>query len=218
MNRLRVYRILALAGLSLLAAGLSAQKIYSWVDKDGKTHYGDSIPPEYANQDRRLLNEQGVVVGTEQGEISEAQREETEAKARAESERRRAAEEQEQHDQMLLDTYIEVGDIEKLRDRRLEVLDGQIKVTEVYLDNLRKRLDDQLKTADRFAPRNESEDAPPLPERLSRDIGSTKSSIRMYEQRLQESRANEQTIREDFQKDIDRFRELKGDQQAARAK
>jgi hypothetical protein len=210
VSRLCVYRILALAGLSLLAADLYAQKIYSWVDEDGKTHYGDSIPPEYAKQDRKLLNDQGVVVGTEQGEITEEERAEMEAKARAEEERRSAAEEQRRRDQMLLDTYIEASDIEKLRDRRLELLDAQIKVFEIYLNNLRKRLDDLLETANSFAPRNQSEGAPPLPANLSLDIERTRSSIRMYEQRLQENRANQQAIREDFQKDIDRFRKLKG--------
>lgn len=211
MNRPSILRILALVALSLLAIGSYAQKkIYSWVDDNGVRHVSDSVPPESARHDRTVLNEQGVEIGTEQGEITDEERAEMEAKARADEERARALKEQQERDQMLLDTYLDADDIVKLRDRRLELLDAQIKVFEIYLSNLHKRLDGLLKNADRFAPRNESDDAPPMPHNLALDIERTKSSIEMYEKRLKENKANQQEIREEFQRDIDRFRELKG--------
>ncbi len=52
----------ALAGALalLLAAGVAAQekkpegpKLYRWVDKQGKVHYDDALPPEAVNQARR---------------------------------------------------------------------------------------------------------------------------------------------------------------------
>ena len=36
---------------------------YRWVDEHGVVHYGDNIPPQYASQDRTILNSQGVEVG-----------------------------------------------------------------------------------------------------------------------------------------------------------
>jgi hypothetical protein len=35
---------------------------YSWVDKNGERHYGDAVPPEYAQSERRVLNSEGVEV------------------------------------------------------------------------------------------------------------------------------------------------------------
>ena len=36
---------------------------YRWVDEQGVVHYGDNIPPQYASQDRTILNAQGIEVG-----------------------------------------------------------------------------------------------------------------------------------------------------------
>src|SRR5207302_1728727 len=61
---------LVLAGITL-AGGVvraapsqsSRQGIaYRWVDENGVVHYGDHIPPQYAAQDRAVLNAQGVEV------------------------------------------------------------------------------------------------------------------------------------------------------------
>ncbi len=43
---LRSALVLLLAGISILAQA----ELYTWVDKNGKKHYGDKIPPEYAKQ------------------------------------------------------------------------------------------------------------------------------------------------------------------------
>ena len=52
-------------------------------------------------------------------------------------------------DQVLLDTYLSVDEIEALRDRRLELIDTQIKVTENYLQGLREILQ-KLQTGSRL--------------------------------------------------------------------
>ena len=44
---------------------------------------------------------------------------------------RKAKEEIARRDRMLLETYISVSDIEDLRNRRLELLESQIKLTDV---------------------------------------------------------------------------------------
>src|SRR3954447_18581929 len=35
---------------------------YRWTDEQGVVHYGDRIPPQYAQQERSVLNSQGVEV------------------------------------------------------------------------------------------------------------------------------------------------------------
>lgn len=186
----------------------AAQKIRRWVDDNGVVHYSEFVPPEFAGRDREVLNEQGVAIDFEQGEITAEERAEKNRLAAEEEARREAAEATARRDQILLDTYLSVGEIEALRDRRLELMESQIKVTEQYLLNLRKRLDSLEREAERLA-RNESSEAG-LPTHLAVDISRTSASITLYEDNLSRSRAEQARLSETFAADISRFMELKG--------
>lgn len=186
------------------------RKLYSWVDENGVTHFSETVPPEAANRDREILNRHGVRVGSEEGEVTPEERAEQERLAaiaeREEQERLSIA----RHDRMLLATYITVSDIEDLRDRRLELLESQIKVTELYLTNLRKRLVVLQDEASAFKPYTTKPDAPQIPEAIALEISETVKSINNYERTLANTRASQQALRESFDKDIARFRQLKG--------
>jgi hypothetical protein len=184
--------------------------LYRWVDEHGVVHYTDSIPPEYANTDRAILNDQGVRVGFEEGEITEAERAELDRRDAAENARRQDRLDAARRDRMLLETYGSVKDIEDLRDRRLELLESQIKVTELYLANLRKRLATLEEEAQRYKPHAESADAEELPENLALDMSRTTASIDLYEQTLTRTRVDQDRLRSAFEQDIVRFKELKG--------
>ena len=46
----------------IAAFSISAEaKLYKWVDKNGTTHYGETIPPEYADRDTKELNKGRVI-------------------------------------------------------------------------------------------------------------------------------------------------------------
>mgnify|MGYP001821960517 FL=1 len=52
----------------LLAFGANAsageeKRLYSWTDEDGNVHYSDKVPAEAAEQNKTVLNDQGVAVG-----------------------------------------------------------------------------------------------------------------------------------------------------------
>jgi hypothetical protein len=208
----RSTRLLVTAGLlcAPLAAVIAQPKLYRYVDENGVVHYADHIPPEYAKTDRVILNTHGVAVGFEEGEITAEERAEMqrlEAEA-AEAERVRA--DRVRRDRMLLETYLSVADIEDLRDRRLELVGAQIKVTELYLTNLRKRLLGLQAEANRFKPYNAEPNAPQIPEYLALDLSRTLASINLYEQTLSRTRSEQEQVRAAFELDIERFRELKG--------
>ncbi len=204
--------------LAALAAAVScsayAQKrdgeIYRWVDENGVVQFGDRIPPEHANRDRDVLNDQGVRVRFEEGEITPEERAEMERQEQLEAERAREHAQRVRRDRMLLETYLSVQDIENLRDRRLELLESQVKVTQLYLTNLRKRLESLRQEASRYQPYSDDENAPPLPENLATDIERTEQSLAVYEERLSSTREEQQELRESFAADIARFRELRG--------
>lgn len=190
--------------------GKDGRKLYSWTDEKGVVHYGDSVPAEFANRDRNLLNRQGVRVGFEEGEVTEEERAEIARKKAAADAAAAAQAEVDRHDKMLLQTYLTVADIEDLRNRRLELLESQIKVTELYLGNLRKRLVMLQEEATPFKPYNTSADAPQIPENLALDISRTTASINNYEKMLSKTRTDQTALRVSFDEDIARFRKLKG--------
>lgn len=199
-----------MAGLSLLVSTGYAQKLYRWVDENGRVHYGDRIPPEASGQSRDLLNDQAMTVGSEQGTLTEEERQAQEAAQLAEELARMEAEEAARRDQILLDTYLSVEDIEEIRDRWLELVESQITVTDIYLEGQRSKLDELEQRRTRFAPYSDRENAPPVPENLALEITRTESAIQTFEKRLVDSRAEQEEIRSNFQADIVRFRELKG--------
>ena len=45
------------------AADSANRKLYKWTDEQGIVHFGDHIPPEYANQEQHIVNSQGVETG-----------------------------------------------------------------------------------------------------------------------------------------------------------
>ena len=201
--------IIATAVLLGSAQAALGQKLYRWVDKDGVVHYTDSLPPEAAEVDRDILNKQGVKVGGEEGAKTEAERAEEARLAAAEQAEREAKIAAGRRDQILLDTYLSVEEIELLRDRRVELLEARIKVTEQYLTNLRKRMVDLEREAKGYRP-HDPDAVHPMPPNLTLDMQRTAAAINLYEGTLSTTRNEQQRWHERFATDISRFRELKG--------
>jgi hypothetical protein len=214
LNAHRHILLIALVALALPLAGQAqkthASKLYKWVDENGVVQYGDRIPPKYANRDRNVLNNRGVRIGFEEGEVTPEERAVLEAREAEAAALATAKAETARRDRMLLETYLSVMDIEDLRNRRLELLESQIKVTELYLANLRKRLLTLQDEASVFKPYTVREGAPQIPENLALDISRTTASINLYEQTLSRTRNDQASLKTAFDSDIVRFRELKG--------
>lgn len=207
----RSHLFLTLVSLFLTATTLvHGQALYRWVDEHGVVHYGDHVPPEYATTDRDLLNDQGVKVGYEEGVITAEEQAELDRIQAIKDAQEQVRLEAARRDQVLLDTYLSVTEIESLRDRRLELLESQIKVTEQYLNNLRKRLLALQREASDYKPYSDNADAPEIPENLALDISRTVASIGLYEQTLDGTRDEQENLKAAFAADIERFNELKG--------
>jgi len=182
--------------------------VYRWKDKEGVTHYGDRVPPEYAANERALLNEQGVEIGRVEGEKTNAQKEEAKRRAVLLAQQRKTRDAALLRDKVLLSTYLSIEEIESLRDRRIELVAGQIRVTQIYLDNLRQKLLKLEKEAQRFSPYSNNADAQPIDEKLARELSDTLDSIMLYEQNLARSRREQNQLSAKFDSDINRFKQL----------
>ena len=176
--------------------------LYKWVDKDGVTHYGDHVPPEYASQEQHVLNSQGY-------EIKRLDAEKTAAQAAAEDQKRVDAEQRQLRDKNLLNTYASVQEIERLRDQRLTLLADQIKVTTQFLDTLNGRMKKMRADSQRFKPYSSDPKAPAMPDQMAEDLVRLTTDVRTQETNLKQKRSEESTMSIQFESDIDRFKELK---------
>src|SRR5215470_259077 len=181
----------------------SSQKgiAYRWVDEQGVVHYGDHIPPQYASQDRTILNSQGVEVGH-----LDAQK--TPAEEAAATRAREALMKQRQHDAFLVSTYTSVKDIEALRDARLDQLKTQRAAAEQYVESLRVRLASLQSRALSYSPYTDGKDAWRMPDDLAENLVRTVNELRVQSGALATKGAEETALRQQFQADIERYREL----------
>jgi len=203
-------RILLLAAVALPVTDALAQQLYRWVDENGVVHYGDRVPPEYADRDRAILNPHGVVIATEEGALTKEELEALQRQREQEAAALNARAEIARRDRMLLETYLSVADIESLRDSRLEMLESQVTVTQIYLADLNERLTKLRADAARYKPYSDREDAPEIPEQLAREIENVETSIASYEQTIERTRDEQARLRAQFDSDIERFKQLKG--------
>jgi hypothetical protein len=198
--------IWALLSISATAAARQDKPVYKWTDDEGVVHYGDSVPAEYAERPKEILNDQGVAVSFIEGKKTEEQL----AQEAREAELRTAQELQRRADMALLNTYLSVEEIVMHRDRRVELFQAQSRVTELYLKNLNRRLESLRKDASRFQPYSEDPAAPVIDEELAADLRKTKATIDRHERNLEKYESEEKQMFERFNVDIQRFKALKG--------
>lgn len=184
----------------------SGQQVYRWVDENGVVHFGDQVPAQYAATDRQVLNQYGVPVKTQQGTVDAAEKAEAERAAAAREAQAAAA----RRDEVLLSTYLSVEEIEALRDRRTELMTGQIAITENYLESLHQKLALLKEEASDFKPYSKDPEAEPIDGKLAQELADTLDSIALYEKTLDDTRSRKAAMVAEFDADIARFRELQG--------
>jgi len=192
--------------LCLAAGTVHAQQLYRWVDENGEVHFGDSIPAEYSEIERQVVNEHGITVDVLHAKKTDEELAEEARRAEVE----RDIELQRRADQALLATYLSVDEIIMHRDRRVELFQAQARVTELYLKNLQGRLDVLEKEASRYRPYSSDPDAPMIEPDLANDLAATRETVERHQENLRRFRQDEQSIVARFDGDIDRFRRLKG--------
>lgn len=195
-----------LALVAAVASGASTDSkktiAYRWVDEHGVVHYGDSIPPQYAEKEHAMINRQGLEVGHAEGQKTAEQ-------LAAEDRERTDALKRRQHDSFLIATYTSVKDIETLRDQRLDQLQGQRVAGEQYVENLQSRLLALQGRAKHFRPYNSRPDARRMPDDLAEDLVRTLNELRTQNNALTEKNQEVLAMKAQFDSDIERYRELR---------
>lgn len=124
--------------LALLASALPAQAtMYKWVDAQGNTHYGDTLPPQSLGRGNVELDKQGLAIKRNAGALSAEQRQQQAQAQARKTEEKVALTERKRRDSALLNTYTSPAEIDLARDRNMEQARLIIKSTEARLASLR---------------------------------------------------------------------------------
>ncbi|MCP1727858.1 chromosome segregation ATPase [Natronospira proteinivora] len=197
--------IIAVAAL-VAALPLSASgQAYSWTDEDGNVHYGDSIPPEYRDQEQRTLRD-GLEIERTDRALTEEEREELRHQEELAAEADRVAQLQAERDRRLLSLYASVGEIERVRDDRVDGLRSQVRLTASNLESLEDDLESVESRLDNYEGRDEDP-----PEYLEERYENLANQIVDRQQQLMDLEEQLQQVRDRFENDIERFTELQAE-------
>lgn len=121
-------RLLSLAvACVFLYAGHSHAQLYKWTDENGKVHYTDSIPPSANDRARKELRADGTVRRETARALTAEEKRAAALKAEEEARARVVQDERDRKDRALLNTYPNLQDFDRMRDRALATMDSDIR-------------------------------------------------------------------------------------------
>jgi len=193
----------------VMIISLPAQaKMYKWKDENGQTHFGDKIPAQYLKKEHHELNEQGATIKQYDAAETEEQIAARRQKERIAREAKKKADIQAKRDRVLLDTYTTERDLVAARDARLDAIGSQMQLSESIIADAEKKLDltekqmTQIKAAGREVPKN-------IKDKMSRE----EKQLATQKKIASDHKERQEKITQQFDGYIERFRELKENQQ-----
>ncbi len=183
-------RLLWAVALPLALSSMAAEaKLYKWVDEKGEVHYGEVIPPEYADK-----NKVQIQSGMEVQQKEKA----APGKPKAAAPTREQVE-QERRDKALLATYSSEAEIDDARSRNLATVNTRIAGINDQLASAQADLNGYMKE------RAASKGADRV---LEDQISQTNKRISRLKDELAAAQAQANSINARFDADKVRYREL----------
>ncbi len=207
MSKIKILGLVLGIGLLLHASlGLAAAKkgsgkrgaattLYKWVDENGETHYGEVVPPEYADRDKTQLDAKKLMVREKTKKSNAGTEEKTPEQL--------AAIEQRRKDKALLNTYSNEKEIDLARGRNLQQVEARINSIEMQL----KTANDSLKGYNQEQANLKNANKG-IPDSLRSDIASAQKRKSNLEIDLKEAREKAAAVRASYDADKARFHAL----------
>lgn len=179
-------------------------KLYKWVDDQGVTHYGETIPPEYANRDTKMLDKGRV---TDRSESFDDKKKNSAKKETAED---KAALEARRKDEALLNSYTTDKEIDLARDRSLLQIEARINSFNTLIQSAQTTLG-ELRQESASITKN----GRPIPQSLTEDIANAETRIANLKKDLESNQKESDMVKARYAAQKQRYRELKGISPAA---
>ncbi len=187
----------ALLGMAVLLAAVSLNaeaKLYKWVDENGTTHYGETIPPRYANRDMQTLEKGRLQERESSRNTPGLQTMKTDEQIQAE-----------RHDNALINTYSSDTEIDLARDRNLQQVEARISSYTTLLKSANENLVSLQQERDRIVAQKRK-----IPKSLEEDLAEAQQRIDKFQTDLNTSNEELDAVKERYAADKARYRELKG--------
>lgn len=182
------------AAALLAAVSLSAEaKLYKWVDENGTTHYGETIPPKYANRNAQSF-EKGRVQERDTARSSKTTRVQTPEEEQAE-----------RRDNALINTYSSPEEIDLARDRNLQQVEARISSYNTLLKSANENLASLQQERERIVKQNRK-----IPKSLEEDLAEAQQRIDKFQADLDTNNEELAAVKAKYAADKARYRELKG--------
>jgi len=178
------------------SASWAEGRIVKWVDEKGVTHYGDSIPPQYAGRNSTELNRQGHAVKRNKTTN-------TQAKTLIEAETKLSIE-QKRHDSALLATYTTEQEFDLARDRNLQTDQAAVEGLNQRMEAVKERMAASKNLADGFVQRKK-----PVSPNITQSLKEQQDEIGKVEAQIAEKQKIMEATRQRFETDKQRFIQLK---------
>jgi hypothetical protein len=189
---------------SIMFVSSAEAKLFKWVDKDGTTHYGEVIPPEYADRDSQTLSSKGQVKQRTEKSDPELKSANLEAAERKKAEDAATAE-QKRRDFALLNTYSNEKEIDLALGRSLQLLDARVSSFTTMVKSAQETVDLHQKEVDE---RSKAGKKPS--QSLLDDVAASESRLERLKKDLAQSEQEVINVKARFEADKVRYRELKG--------
>jgi hypothetical protein len=197
-------KLLGVCFICAMAMSLNAQaKLYKWVDNNGTTHYGEVIPPEYANNQRDTMTKSGQIEKRPEKADPATIRAKEEAAQKRKVENQ-AVVEQQRRDSALLNTYSNEKEIDQARERSVVLINARIDSNKMLLQSSQSSLEDLKKEAE-----NRTKSGKKIPASLVKDISLTKERAERYAAELAKSQEELTEVGTRFDNDKALYRKLK---------
>jgi len=180
-----------------------AERTFKWTDNEGQVHYGNRVPPEYAKQERKVMNKRGRTVKVYDAAKTPEQHEQERQLAQEAAKKRVIAEKQAVHDRSLLSTYSNEQDMLLAKDGKVAAVDALLQLTNRRVESMQERL---LVLTEEAATYERSGKA--LPASLESQINNLRDQIASNEIFIKEKEQERAEIVSKFDADIKRYIEL----------
>lgn len=181
----------------------AAAKMYKWIDDKGTTHYGESIPPEYANKDRVEMDKGRV---TKKIEIMTAEDRLAKKEAAAKKlEVDKIALDQKRRDATLTNTYSNAEEVDLARKRNLQQVEAQITNNKSQFKIANNGLLSLQQEAAKSTKANK-----PVPVSLQEELQQSQTQVAKLQKNLDKSLAEKAAVEARFDADKARYIELTG--------
>ena len=200
-----VLPMMALAATVMAAdpAKGAASKLYKWVDEKGVTHYTQTLPGDANQKGNTELDRRGRMLKKNEAALSQEQIQAIQDERIRSKQDQKRLEEQRRKDNALINTYTTEAEIDGARDRAVSGATPMLQALEARLKSTRTQLAATTKQIEAIKKAGK-----PVPDAYTEELAGQQADIARIEAEYKAKEVEIQRIRDRYEADRVRYREL----------